>query len=433
MKVLVCDDEKNRCDDVVRAIDAAAQSDVSVNSLCGGTLTTELMALFDKVKIYLQDPKSERLGIETSFDNFDMVFLDNNLAHLDIKGTILTAEAIAGYMRAFTTTPYIISLNKNSDVDFDLRYLVGDYETRADLALNTKHLANAALWTGRRTDTKDAYLPWYWPALGAVSDRRRSQIAFIHGKLSDPVFGALGIPSDEGSLGFLSLHAQGTLSPDATSDGMRSRDGGIPIDTLTFRDVFLGKNRSLPTRDERCRIVDAADAGSADAHIVISRVVAGDIDFWFRRDVLGPQEMLVDVPHLLMRMPFLLGTRASDIEQWNRTIDEATPPFGLEQPLFEAHLKKEQFQHPIWVPSPSFWWSKLKADEKLAGLFFETKPEEWCDAVFCEDRSEFSERSAAAEKTAPIEFSTEFEGSWARRYVARIPGYRYSPLMRFSV
>ena len=46
---------------------------------------------------------------------------------------------------------------------------------------------------------------------------------------------------------------------------------------------------------------------------IIARVVAAYIDRWFRRDVLGPQEALVDLPHLLMRLPFLLGEKAGDL------------------------------------------------------------------------------------------------------------------------
>ena len=91
--------------------------------------------------------------------DFDIVVLDNNLAALEVSGARQTAESIAGYIRAFTNIPYIVSLNKNPEVDFDLRYLLGDYQTQADVALNTDHLANRALWrglTGRQSQSLPA-------------------------------------------------------------------------------------------------------------------------------------------------------------------------------------------------------------------------------------------------------------------------------------
>jgi hypothetical protein len=160
--------------------------------------------------------------------------------------------------------------------------------------------------------------------------------------------------------------------------------------------------------------------------------VAADIDLWFRRDVLGPQEALVDIPHLLMRMPFLLGDGASEIERWNHAASENTEPFGLDEEIYGEHLAGAKSQHDIWVSSPSFWWSNLKANDKLDAFFFEKREKEWADVVFCEDSSAFAERSPSGGR-APMEFSAEFEGSWGRRYVARIGGARYAPRTRFAI
>ena len=111
--------------------------------------------------------------------------IDNNLTHLKVSGGRLTAESIAGYIRAFTTGTYIISVNKNPDVDFDLRFLIGDYNTRTDLALNETHLGNRALWTGDPRDADDGFIPWYWPHLDGVAKRRKEQIAFVHERLDE--------------------------------------------------------------------------------------------------------------------------------------------------------------------------------------------------------------------------------------------------------
>ena len=113
------------------------------------------------------------------FDTVDTVLIDNNLAHLDISGTRLTGESIIGYIRCFSAVPYVVSLNKNPDVDFDLQDLVGDHETRADVALNVDHLAVPGLWD-RSHHKEGEFLPWYWPELTNAPERRRKQIAFVN-------------------------------------------------------------------------------------------------------------------------------------------------------------------------------------------------------------------------------------------------------------
>src|ERR1700728_978762 len=427
MNVLVCDDEQPRCAEIVSKIKDAGQG--APDSIAANKLTNELTSLFKNVRPWIDNPAQYDGKTKTAFDGADIVILDNNLAHLDVTGARLTAGAIAGYIRAFTTATYVVSLNMNPDVDFDLRFLVGDYSTRADLALNAEHLANPALWTGDRKSAKDGFLPWYWPRLATVSDRRRKQIDFVKKQLDQPVLGVLGF--DDEAISFLSPHAAGALSADAASNGEIAK-GGTPLEKITFRDVFVAKDRSLPIKREREGLSQGERNGTRALLDVIARIVAADLDLWFRRDVLAPQEPLVDVPHLLTRFPFLLGSRAKDINEWNKSTEANEAPYGIEKSLYDAHLAKATFEHETWVGGACFWWPKLKADEKLNALFFEAKEGDWADLVFCEDRSAFFEREPKAGE-APTEFPAEFEGAWQRRYVARVGGYRYSPRSRLAL
>lgn len=427
MKILVCDDEQKRCDQIVASIQKAGLP--NPRQLVGTKFTTELKALFKNVKACLENPIAYKPSGKLAFDDVDIVIIDNNLALLEVEGTRLTAESIVGYVRAFTTAPYIVSLNKNPDVDFDLRYLVGDYSTRADLALNTDHLANPALWTGEQGAAAKGFLPWYWPRLSTVADRRRAQINFVRQHLDDAVMAILGF--DDEAIGFLSPHARGALSPESRTDEA-SRDG-IPFKQLTFRQVFMARDRALPAQGEREILFKVKKDGNAAIQEIIARIVAADIDLWFRRDVVGPQEPLVDIPHLLMRFPFLLGSRANNISEWNRSASASAAPYGFDQKLYEDHLAKTKFVHDIWTPSTSFWWPKLKADTKLNEFFSQAKEGNWADAIFCEDRSTFLERLPDNAVSPPIEFPVEFEGSWGRRYISRIDGVRYAPRSRLAI
>lgn len=428
MKILVCDDIQSRCDQAVHKIREGA--DLDPRTLVEGDLTAALTKLFDNVRNWIKDPTSYKPNYDTPFDDVDIVVLDNNLAELKVTGARLTAESIAGYIRAFTRVPYIISLNMNPDVDFDLRYLVGDFSTRADLALNTDHLSNPSLWTGNQADATNGFLPWYWPRLVKVAERRRQQVDFVADNLDKSVIDALGF--DKQAVEFLSLHAQGALSPDAASNGEVNK-GGTPIDEITFRDVFIAKDRALPFKEERQSLSEVETKENASIREIISRVVAADIDLWFRRDVIGPQEPLVDVPHLLMRFPFLLGDKAKEITEWNKTVGAQSAPYLLDKKLYRDHLETTQFKHEFWVPSPCFRWPDLKADERLNEFFFAAKAGEWADVVFCEDRSAFIELVPQEGGILPVEFPAEFEGSWTRRYVSRIEGIRYAPRSRLAL
>ncbi len=430
MKVLVCDDEQTRFDVVSDELRQCGIENLEIIPLIGKDLTTALEKLFKRVKIGLERANDYKTAMDLPFDEADLAIFDNNLAHLEIGGTRLTAESVVGYVRCFSGVPFIVSLNKNPDVDFDLRYLMGDYETRADLALNTEHLANTHLWTRSAGEPHNEMRPWYWPPLTVVPTQRRNQIAFIIEQLDAPILNALGFPTDEESLGFLSLHAKGALSPEAVADG-NTKDGK-PITEITFRDAFIAGSRSLPAKDEREALAVGSSSGNTGVNELLARVVAADIDRWFRRDVLGPQEMLVDVAHLLVRMPFLLGTRANDVREWNNAIAAHDTPFGMERRLFDESVAPARFPHDMWIPNAAFWWPLLKKNDQLGELFF-AENQDWADAVFCEDTSSFVVRSPEPNGGGPIEFSTEFEGSWARRHVAKLEGVRYAPRSRFAV
>jgi hypothetical protein len=152
---------------------------------------------------------------------------------------------------------------------------------------------------------------------------------------------------------------------------------------------------------------------------------------WFRRDVLAPQDVIVDVAHLLARMPFLLGSRASNVKAWNAAIQKARPPFGLEKSIYTRHLSKARCHLDTWIQSPSFWWPSLKENEKLNQSFFRAEKEKWADCVFCEDISAFVARGKGV--GVPREFVADFESPWDRRYVRYLSGKRYVPRSRMAL
>lgn len=422
MRVLICDDREDECRSAQEALKKGAPQSVRSDLLYDYKLAETLKTFFNDVNRVL-DQASNSKTLTSVFDGYDLVFIDNALSYLGLPGPRLTAEHIAGYVRAFSACPYVVSLNKHDDRDFDLDYLIGDRTTRADLAVNTDHLENKALWTGKSIDAKEGFLPWYWPELLKSPAVRRKQIEFVKKHLEDPVLHSLGFSPE--SIGRLSSHALGVLSPHASLN-VAEADKGQRAEDVTFRDFFGVHERTLPARADRKTVEDKQ---LLDA---IARTAAADIDLWFRRDIVGPQDILVDIPHLISRMPFLLGPHASDINAWNKAVQSTAQPFGCTPSLFRKHIKDRRYIRPPWSTRASFWWNDLKADEDLNKLYY-SGGSSWGDFVFCEDTSQFLPRTNAHDEERVVEFPTALEGAWARRYIASLDHIRYQPLSRLAM
>lgn len=429
MRILVCDDLPDRGEETKQAIESAGVAhEVDVAEVCD--FRRAMAALVDHGRRFLSgewdvgascsDPPFDDLGI-------DLVVLDNNLAEMNVGGARQTAEALAGLVRAFTDIPYVVSLNKNPQTDFDLRYLVGDYQTTADLALNLPHLANRGLWTGTPSQGADQFLPWYWPKLNAVTERRRSQEELVYASLDKPILDALAF--DREAVTYLSRHAKGALSPGAEDD--------TALRAVTFLDLFGTSGRSLPIPCERQGIIEALRTTPEDGPVrdacrrVVTRVVAAEVDRWFRRDVVAPQSVLVDVPHLLMRMPFLLGDGAGDLERWNQAVAASEPPFGLEEKTYREFVEDARYREEIWTGRTCFWWQRLDGDAALNAMFYDDDSP-WERAVFCEDQARFG-LAGENGSDVPREFVAEVEGEWYLRHVAFLEDWSYTPKSRFAL
>ena len=424
MKILVCDDLPDRGEEAKRAIEESGVDHEPV-VVPVPDFEAAIESLVHHGRRFLKGDADVGASCGHSlFDDPDngIMILDNNLAELDIGGARHTAEALAGLIRAFTKIPYIVSLNKNHQTDFDLRYLVGDYRTAADLALNLRHLPNPGLWTGFPAAGTDPFLPWYWPVLDGMPETRRCQERFVDQHLGEQVLTALGFESEHVS--HLSRHAVGALSPGPEPGGFH--------EAVTFSRFFETSCTSLPIRNEREEIVSRLRGDgdrAAAARLVVVRVVAAELDRWFRRDIVGPQSVLVDLPHLLTRMPFLLGIQAGCLDRWNDAVTAPQRAVDAVDERYRSHLEAAEFPHACWTKSQCFWWPILKGDAELNASFFEGHPR-WADAVFCEDVSRFR---AATSADGPREFAAEFEGAWGRRYVAGLPGRGYTPASRFAL
>lgn len=395
--ILICDDLKEGCEEASSKLD---ESSCQIDTLYGDDLKGVLKELFETET--MPDQLSE----------VDIAVVDNNLADLDFDGAQLTAEGIIGRLRAFTDINYIISLNKKPNVDFDLRHLFGDHDSISDLALNTRHLSCRRLWT---QPSGGEFAPWYWPQLPGAAARRSKQVDFVRKDVNARIWDVLSFPPS--AMDNLSRRAKGALNPEI--------EANRAIQEITFSN-FFEVSRSLPY-EMRQRLKNLSDEGDESAMDRVARVVAAELDRWLRKEILVLQDVLIDLPHLLSRLPILLGQSIDNLSAWNAVVAPSKPPYGLNWELYDQHVKGAEFQVGEWVPSPCFWWPELKADDELLRLFFDSE-DNWPDAVFCEDISMFLMAGPPDDERAPVEFVPDIEGSWPRRYVAMKADFNYSPL-----
>ncbi len=423
MKVLVCDDFEERGQRILERVANIQGDDIDTEGIFGDDLKNEIDRLYDGVRSLIGEeserPKPEldsRTSIGVGVPCADIVILDNDLTALATDGAAITADWIATYVRGFWDVAYVVSLNKNREVDFDLRYLLGDPDSPADLALNEDHLGNVGLWRGCAMGCTDPFLPWYWPALRQVAQDRRAQIEFVKTHFTESILQALSFPRE--CLEFLSRHAKGRFSSTAYDDG--------GLYEVTFERFFIDSCTSVSAQQKRKVLAGIA---SAEAMDVVARIVAAELEKWIRRYVVTPQDVLIDLPHLIARMPFVMGSRSDDIAAWNTCLRATEAPYGLDEEIYTTHLLSAAFASDIWTKSACFWWPLLKSSRELNELFFD-KNVQWAAGAFFEDTSSFS--TLRKGQGGAKEFVGEFEGSWRRRYVMHLENRNYVPPSQFA-
>jgi hypothetical protein len=436
MKILYCDDRDDA--ELPPSAEETTGAEHTWTKLIGDNLKTAVQQLFARVKWQLgesqESPSDEDLD---KFDNADVVLLDYGLTTLDLGGVRLTADMIAGYLRAFTKCGYVVSLNKSPLVDFDLKYLLGDFDTRADLALNAKHLDIKGLWFGETNG--EEFCPWYWPALLDAPRRRREQIEQIKANVNESILKTLGFP--KAVLPLLSRQAIGFLSPEAREDDASERRG---LPDVTFWTHFRTSNRTLPKNDrdalverlapntpKRANPADVVDypndcPPNGELIEIVARVVAGELDFWFRRDILGPQRLLIDAPHLQHWLRGRSAEEENTPESWNASTRRPKDKnFGLPRGFRATCPRNALFIGTPWTDGPCFWFPLIEANEKVATFGKNLRKDR--DYVFCEDVRAFLPRTEARR------FTTELGRGLDIRFVKKVLLQNYSPLSQFAL
>ena len=392
-KVLLCDDEQNVRDAWHEKVQAVAPSNYTISAQLGSAeVKSAIKELFARQVSVLSGGTRQRSPCV--FDDAEILVLDYDLLYIDRENARHTGESLARLARAFSSAQVIVVVNQFQDAQFDLS-LRGHFTSHADLNLDATLLDTPGLWTDPRWV---GFRPWHWQTLYRAVDTQASREAWVNDHWGEPIVDALGMRDDD--VARLTDTAFGFIAPDSTDERQ--------LRQCTFKDFVC--------RPAHGRNVAAlAEANPGDA----SRFVAARIGKWLERLVLGPQDALIDLPHLIQRFPFLLGDDVTELDAWNAAIHD------------EEFAKNRLLEGCLFEPSnilsrPAVWSHRFENAESIRKqrrtFDFSHVP----SFVFLEDTSSFAPINQAKQ------FRAGHHNAFDRRFVKCLDDFTYAPQRRLT-
>ena len=326
----------------------------------------ELQVLHGRRRQSVEGEGADENAGPSELDDAGILVVDNDLFALD-EFVDLSAEMVAARVLVYANCAYVVVLNLSPDIDFDLS-LVGRPASKADLHVNDQFVSNPGLWVECPREDYE-FRPWTWPLLVPQVEMQRARAEELEQLLAN---GDADIPIldyfsfDDTARDRLSRSTRGFLHP--------RRD----IREVSFRDFLTGNADAIDVKDG-LGAISGGDVG------VIARICARRLSKWLSHFVLGPQDILIDLPHLLSEFPFLVSPQQrGDTDFWNLFARLEAPPLGeLVDDVSPALFKMSK-----WFDRPVFWKEKFDTDENIDRLV-EAASEDFEWPVFCEDASAF--------------------------------------------
>lgn len=392
-KVLICDDSPELAAEWSRSVASVASAEVY-----------EILSppnneqINDAIKVLLSRRNAIRNDQDFSdesclFDDVDILFVDYDLLHIDEDNARYTGEGVARLARCYSNCPVIIVLNQYQEAQFDLS-LQGHLISHADLNIDVELISSPGLWNA---PPWAGFRPWHWEVLNNIVKRQREITKEVEKLLDQRIVDFLGMHDQ--AVERLSDSAFGFIAPQAKSTA--------EFGAQTIRSFI---EHSMDKRDSPALLRRSPE--------LATRYACSRISKWLERAVLGPQDVLVDIPHLIQRFPFLIKGDMKDIDCWNAAIHNPD--------LLNQIPQDCRFGPQDWISRPAFWWHRLEINEELRAQRDELNYAAVPDFVFLEDISKFDLFTEAKEFRAG--FHNQFDG----RFVKPITNIRYAPQRRFA-
>lgn len=394
-RVIVCDDDQDRlkawCKQIQRVLPDADVQALEVHHFVGG-----LQALKHRRRTSAGGAQTDAAQV---FDEADVLVIDSDLTpdpsaefpegH-DVIVQELTSEfggEVAHLARMYTTVGAIVVVNElHHSATFDLTLQERRFGI-ADAYVTGDDVRDPGLWTG--TLSEDAkFRPWSWPRLDLLPALISTSSASA--ELDQPWTAGIGINLEVcRSLWTMSqLESLGVASVDKLYE-------------MTLLDFARLEPFGLRRREKITQLKQ------------LQRISVCALRRWLDRILIPAQNILIDLPHLLERQPWLaanrvdLHHRAHLAAYWSDT--ECTVATVAHNSAASALTGRNV-------------WNTPELPERPSGE--ETLPS---DPVFCEDTSQFQSIENVQD------FVSDIEGSHARRFVQRMPNVSYAPINRLAL
>lgn len=396
MRVQVCDDYEDTAEDWVAAIKAVVPAEYDVARM--RTAKEEVSKLL-KRKLAVEkgeDPTAQ--GCE--FDEIDILVVDYDLLHLDERGGRTTGEGVARLARSLSRCGAIVVMNQYKGPQFDLG-MRGHLDSFADVNVDASLVGRAALWN-RLDAAGKPFKPTTWTPMPVLFKAARTvQEKLASQGLKTPIMQLVGL--DIAALAKLSDTAFGFLSVSAQT--------AEDLNAVTARE-FL--ERSLNSQAVDCLLEKASD--------ILLGFAAFRLVKWLDRAVLRPMDVLIDGPHLIDRLPFMIDPTKVDMKDPAQWATAAAEP----QAFLHWDLLKEYHNElaSCALGRTVFDWYRLANDDKVDEMQDAYLADEPIRYFLAEDTSRF------VEKNALTRYRADFHNFGDRRGVEKLPDITYGPLRR---
>jgi hypothetical protein len=403
--IYVCDDKEALAKGWADEIRAKAGNDVTVERI--EDPGSEFKKLLRRIPREGRDIEGE---VESAFDKADVLVVDYDLLEVDADQARHTGEGFARTARLYSDCGLVIVMNQFvNEAAFDLS-LTGHLHSFADLNIDDRQVELGTLWGAKRDGS--IFAPWHWPDLESALVQRKALIERVEDRLDESLLEAIQFPIEMTSR--LSDRAFGFLFPliDGTPGPVSPTENLDKLKALTVRQFLLSMNE----HKEFERAIEANPKRAASA-------ATARIAKWYSRAVVAPQDLLVDVPHLLQRMPFLLRSDFGDVGQiktWNDAIEAGSDALIPELSECEFAPSKE------WIGRSSYWWPKISNHPKVTDLRSKFDLSTFPDVVFAEDASCFIDQEEA------VAFRAGFFNQYDIRYIKFFKDVHYGPARRLA-
>lgn len=384
-KVLICDDTTKVGARLAGKVRKAAPEDLYcvLKAPANGDVQNAIKEVFARQSAVLRGHQRDRSAC--LFDEANILILDYDLLYVDEEHARHTGESLARLVRLFSDADVIVVYNQFQGAHFDLS-LRGHLSSHADLNLQADLLGNPGLWID---PPWEGFRPWHWQTLHRAVETQRARQALVVEHFDRAIVDVLGMREED--LLCLSDTAVGFIAPDSRNlEGLRKH---------TFKSF-------------------ASTVGNVD-NDAACRFVASRIGKWLERQVLGPQNVLIDLPHLIQRFPFLWEDDLANPAIWTAAV------CGGED--VKRRVPEGCWFEPAGLLSrPAIWSSRLLEQagirETRASFDYSHVP----TLVFLEDTSSFGKLQKATQ------FRAGHHNAYDRRFAKCVAGKVYAPQRRFA-